>query len=416
MPNVFQNTSLVTNEFMFQLKNQLPFFIGCNSDYRDRFTDVMKVGESIKVRKPPIYSVRSGETFTPGDMADQYCTMTVQQTQGVDLVLTNREQMFNFTSLRDQVIKPAATALANKIESLALQYATLATYNVVGTPGTIPTSLETYNQARAIMFNNSAPMDDMNRLIISADMGVKTNAAGQSLFHPATIVAKSWEKGYITSHAGADIFESQLVYSLTTGAYGGVPTATSSTDGVAGTDTSIITTAGWTTSAGPRVRAGDTLQIAGVFEINRETKQSTGRLKSFVVTANASGDVGGAATITVSPKIVTTGNYQNVSAAITAGALISIYGAAAAGQAALSGKPSPQGLRYHRNAFLACSFDQPLPTGGVVRASMKSDDQTSLRVRFIEDWDTDNNQAQYRFDVVWAWGIAYAELACRIAS
>lgn len=415
MSNVFQNTSLVTNEFMFQLKNQLPFFRGCNSSYADRFTENMKVGESITVRKPPIYTVRSGETFNAGAIADQYCTMAVQQTQGVDLVITSREQMFNFTSLKEQVLKPAATALASKIESLALQYATLATYNAVGVPGTVPTSLETYNSARAIMFNNSAPPDEGTRMIITADMGVKTNSAGLALFHPGTSVQKSFERGFISNFAGADIFESQLVYSLTSGPYGGTPTATSSADGAAGTDTSVITTAGWTNGNAARLRAGDVLSIAGVYEINKWTKQSTGRLKQFVVKANVS-DTSGGLDVTVSPKIITSGDYQNVSAAIVGGALISIYSTAAAGQSAIASKATPQGLRFHKNAFLVASFDQPCPNGGVVRAKMVSDPDSGLKIRFIEDWDTTNNQAMYRFDLVWAWGVAYPELACRIAS
>lgn len=398
---------------MFQLKNQMPFFKGCNSDYRDRFTDSMKVGESITVRKPPIYTVRTGETFNAGNMVDQYCTMSVQTTVGVDLEITNREQMFNFTSLKEQVLKPAATTLANYVESQAMAKAVLATYNFVGVPGTVPTALETYNQARAIMFNNSAPMDDRNTLVITADMGVKTNTAGQALFNPGATITKSFQKGYIQNHAGADIYESQNVSTLTSGAYGGTPTATSAADGTG--DTSVITTAGWTSANAPRLRAGDILQIAGVYEVNKWTKASTGRLKSFVVQANVS-DTSGAADVTVAPKLASSGDYQNVSAAITPGALISIYATAQAGQSAIASKASPQGLRYHRNAFLACSFDQPTPNGGVISSKMVTDDETSLRVRFIEDWDTVNNKKIYRFDLVWAWGVAYPEIACRVAS
>ncbi len=409
--NVFQNTSLVTNEFMFQLKNALEFILGLNTDYAGRFTSTMKAGESIKVRKPPIYLSRTGEVFSAGDMEDQFCTMTVQTTSGVDLELTNREQMFNFTSLRDQVIAPAAHTLANAIEAEAMSQAVLATYNFVGVPGTTPTSLETYNTARAIMFDNSAPTTGQDRLIINATMGVKTNSAGQALFNPTGLISDSFRMGFIGKHARADVIESQVLKTLTTGPYGGTPAV----NGANQTGASIITD-GWTSSAAARVTAGDILTFVGVNEVNRWTKVSTGRLKHFVVTANTSSDGSGNATIPISPSIVVTGPYQNVSGSPADSALISIYDKAQADQAAIASTASPQGIRYHRNAFLFASFDQPLGDGGVISTMTTPDPDSSIRVRFMKGWDIDNNKQKYRFDVVWAFGVAYPELAVRIAS
>lgn len=408
--NVFQNTSLVTNEFLLQLTNSLEFVKGCNNDYVSRFTENMKVGESIKVRKPPIYKPRTGEDFTASDMADQYCTMTVQTTEGVDLEVTNREQMFNFTSLQEQVIKPAAHALAASIELKAMQIATLAVANSVGVPGTVPSSLETYNDARAIIFDASGPVEK-ERLIISSAMGVKTNTAGQSLFNPTQTISDSFNKGFIGRHAMADVYESQVLKTLTTGPYGGTPAI----DGASQTGATISTKA-WTSAAAARLKAGDVLTFAGVYAVNRWTKQSTGRLAQFVVTADFSSAADGTGDVSISPSIVATGDYQNVTASPADGALISIYGKAAANQAAIASASTPQGLRYHRNAFLFASFDQPLGDGGVISNMSTPDPESSVRVRFMKAWDIDANKQKYRFDVVWAFGVAYPELACRIAS
>lgn len=405
--NVFQNTDLITNEFLFQLVNACRFFPALNKDYADRFTDRMRVGESIKVRKPPIYGVRTGETFTEQDIEDQYCTMTVLDTKGVDLEVTNREQMFNFTSLQEQVIKPAATALANEVERDLLSRAVLATFNFVGVPGTTPSTLETYNNARAIMFDNSAPEDEMTRLIITSGMGVKTNTAGLSLFHPGPIIADSFRKGFIGRHSMAEVFESQVLPTLTTGAYG-ASTPAAHTGTLTG---ATITTDGWEADASA-VAAGDVVQFANSYEVNRWTKGSTGRLKNFVITA-AADDTAGAMSLSISPAIVATGNYQNVTAAPVDGDLISIYSKAAANLGDIDGLASPNGLRFHRNAFLAASFDQPMPDGGAV-GMMKSDPKSGIKIRFTKAWDIDANKQKYRFDVVYAWGVAYPELACRI--
>jgi hypothetical protein len=408
--NVFQNTALVANEFQLQLTNRLAFIKGCNHDYASRFNENMKTGESIKVRKPPVYKTRSGETFTAQNIEDQYCTMSVQQTKGVDLEITSREQMFNFTSLRDQVIIPAAHALACDIELAAMELATLATYNFVGTPGTVPTSLETYNDARAIIFDASGPVEQ-ERLIITSAMGVKTSTAGQSLFNPSQIITDSFKKGFIGRHAMAEVYESQVVKTLTTGPFGGTPAI----DG-AGQTGSTIATKGWTAAAANRLKAGDIISFAGVYSVNRWTKQSTGRLANFVVTEDFDSDATGKGNVHISPALVVTGNYQNVTGSPADSALISIYGTAAAGQAAIANKSTPQGLRFARNAFLFASFDQPLGEGGVVSNMATPDPESSVRVRFMKAFDISGNVQRYRFDVVWAFGVAWPELACRIAS
>jgi hypothetical protein len=410
--NVFQNTSLVTNEFLDQLINACRFIPVLNNDYQSRFTEGMKVGETISIRKPPIVVTRSGQTFSAQDQTDQFCTMTVQTTKGVDLELTNREQMFNFTALQEQVIAPAAAALANDIELEALSQATLATANFVGVPGTTPATLGVYNDARALMFDMSAPEDDRNRLIVTSTMGAQTQAAGQSLFNPTGILTKAFEKGFIGRHAMADVFESQVVKTLTTGAYGGTPTV----NGADQTGNSIITQA-WSNSITGVVKAGDVLSFAGVNSVNRWTKQDTGRAAYAVVTADTDSSGAGAATIPIEMfdgrGLTTSGPYQNVTGSPADAAAISVYATAAG--TGLGSTSTPQGIRFHRNAFLFASFDQPRGDGGVV-SEMKSDPKSGLKIRFMKNFDMDNNIQRYRFDVEWAFGVAYPELACRIAS
>jgi hypothetical protein len=63
------------------------------------------------------------------------------------------------------------------------------------------------------------------------------------------------------------------------------------------------------------VAAGDVFTLPLVFSVNPVTKQSTGSLMQFVVTANASSDGSGNLTAIISPAIITAGPFQNVTAA-----------------------------------------------------------------------------------------------------
>jgi hypothetical protein len=140
-------------------------------------------------------------------------------------------------------------------------------------------------------------------------------------------------------------------------------------------------------------------------------------LLPLIVTADVDSDASGNATIPVQAPdgkgIITSGNYQNASSSPEDGALISIYAKAAADQSAIASTATPQGLRYHRNAFSFASFDQPLPDGGAI-GTMKSDPDSGIKILFSKAWKIENPKQLYRFDVRTAFGVAYSELACRI--
>ena len=409
--NLWQNTSWVTNEFLDNLLNELQFITGCNTDYGNRFTMDMKIGESVKVRKPQVYAVRTGETFSGQAVNDQFSTITVQDTVGVDVEIPNRELMFNKTSLIEQVIQPAAATLANDIEQKAIELATKRVANVVGTPGTTPSSLETYNTARAIMFEAGAPKAGQDRLIINAAMGVKTQTAGTAWFNPSQRLSDAFEQGYIGQHFRARVYESQVLDTLTTGGYDGTPLVNGASQ-----SGSTIATDGWTASQTGVVKEGDVMSFASTNAVNRWTKKSTGRVAYAVVTADTDSDGSGEATIPIQMYdgngMTVTGINQNVTGSPADNAAISLYGTAAG--TGINDTESPQGLRYNRNAFAFNSFAQPEAEGGVVQDSA-SDPKSTITIRFLKQFEIRENRQLYRFDVVWAFGHLWNQMACRIA-
>lgn len=401
--NDIKTLTFICNEMLMQVKNNLQFVRNVSGEeFAGRFTESPKKGETIKIRKPTRYVGRDGETFTAEDYLERTVDMVVQQTAGVDITLTNRELMFDLDNISERVVKPAAETLANKIDRAALAIATPAVFNTVGTPGTVPTALKTYNQARAKMSWEGAPPSP-HSLLVTPDMQVEAVDSGKTLFNPDGEIGSQYETGVVGRHAGAKVYECQNLIVNTVGPLGGTPLV----NGASQTGTSLVTD-GWTASAGSRLKAGNVFTIAGVYAVNPWTRQTTGALRQFTVTADTSSDGSGNATISISPEIVTSGPFQNVTGSPADNAAITVLGAA--------NTASPQGLRFHRDAFLFGTFDQPNPGSAVTFSKQVSDKQTGIKIRYIRDWDTQNNKQIDRFDVVWAFGVAYPEFAARIAS
>jgi len=387
-----------------QTKNNLQFVKNtAGDDFASMFTSTPKKGSSFTVRKSTRYVGRTGETFTAEDYKEREVAMTVGTTVGVDLNFTNRELMLNLDHISERVVKPAAESLASILDTTYLLAAVNATSNQIGTPGTVPTALKTYNQARAKMSWESAPNSGAT-LLITPDMQVEAVDAGKAFFNPSGAISDQYETGLIGAHAGAKVYEVQNLPVRTNGQRGGTPL----TAGVTADGATQVVTDGWTAAAANRVKKGDTFTLAGVYAVNPWTRQTTNALRQFVATADAASDGSGNATIQISPSIIASGPFQNVTNVPADNSALTFDGA---GSAAF-----PVGLRFHRDAFLFGTLDQPNPGGAVSFCKTVSDPQTGLKIRYIRDWDTANNKQIDRFDVVPAFGVAFQEFACRIAS
>ena len=400
--------TFIANDMLRQTKNNLQFVKNCSgAEYASEFTRSPKKGESFTIRKSTRYVGRSGETFSGEDYKERAVTVTVGNTQGVDLEFTNRELMFNLDYISERVVKPAAETLASLIDTTYLLAAINKVGQQIGTPGTVPTALKTYNQARAVMSWQSCPNGGHVQLV-TPDMQVEIVDATKGLFQSSEQISAGFEQGLIGIGAGAKWYEVQNLPTHTNGQRGGTPLVNGASQGTATfAETSTLVTDGWTAAVANRVKAGDVFTI-GIYAVNPWTRVSTGTLQKFTVVSDVSSDGSGNATITVSPAIITSGPHQNVSAAPANDAALTFDGAASLAYNV--------GLRFHRDAFIFGTCDQPQPEGATVFAKVVTDPQTNLKIRYIRDWDTKNNKQIDRFDVVPAFGIAFPEFACRVAS
>ena len=164
-----------------------------------------------------------------------------------------------------------------------------------------------------------------------------------------------------------------------------------------------------TSAASASLNQGDVITIAGVYAVNPQNRQAYGsnKLRNFVVTSAATVATSGTTLVTVSPAIITAGQFQNVSVTSTGSQTVTPFNN--------TGVTSPQNILMHRNAFTMACADLELPEG-VHFAGRASDKELGLSLRVVRQYTINNDSIPTRIDVLYGWAPLYPELACRIAS
>lgn len=406
MSNVLLNISMITKESLMQLKNQLGFTAGVNRQYDDKFANEgAKIGSVINIRKPVRYKVTDGPALEIQNIADQSVALTLDQQKHVGFQFSSKELSLNIDEFSKRYIAPAMTALANKIDvDGTAQYKNV--WNAVGTPGTAPTSLSTALSAGQKLDENGAPLDDERKIVIPSALQTDFVSSGLTLFNDQSELSKQYKRGRMGVAAGFTWSMDQNMPQHSTGAIDGTPlvNSTSAADG----DTSIAVDGSSTASITGAYKAGDVITFGSVYAVNPQTKQSTGSLMQFVVTAdcNFSSNAG---TVNFLPALQSTGAYQNVDSLPVDEAAVQLFGAANT----YANKKSLVGMAFHRDAFVLGMADLQLP-GGVDMAARASDPDSGLSLRIVRAYDVNNDVFPCRIDVIYGWKTIYSELACRI--
>ncbi len=402
MSNQLLTISMITRESLRVLVNNLTFAKGVNRQYDDQFArSGAKIGSTLNIRKPARYIGRSGPTISVESQTETYVPLTLSQQRGVDVQFNSADRLLSMDDFSQRYLKPAMANVANYIDSDGLALAA-GVYQSVGTPGVTPATLQPYLDANAVLANAAAPQDDMRSCIINPAAEAKIVGALTTIFNPAKTIAAQYEEGKMGRAIGLKWSMDQNVPVHTSGAFSGTPLTNAVT---AQTGSSLITD-GWASSAAAILSVGDIFTIAGVYAVNPQSRASTGALQQFVLTAPMVNDGSGNSTLTISPAITPTGQFQNVTAAAANDAAITVLGAASTA--------SPLNLVHHRDAFVLASADLDLPKG-VHEASRVSDPESGLSVRMITAYDVVNDLFITRLDVLYGWALVYPELACRVA-
>lgn len=399
MANTLLTPDMITREALRILHQKLNFIGTINRQYDDSFAKSgAKIGDSLRIRLPNQYTVRSGATLSTQDTTESQVTLQIANQKGVDVNFSSAELTLSLDDFSKRILEPAMAVLAANIEADAMSmYKDI--YNQVNNQGQAATFAKVLEGAK-VLTDNLAPYADRTLNLNTRD-NVDMVDALKGLFNAQDRLSSNYKQGRLAGpFAGfSDIYENTLWPAHTVGTKDGTPLV----NGASQTGSSLVTD-GWTASSAV-LKRGDIITIEGVYRVHPETKQSTGVLQQFVVTEDVTADGSGNATVKISPSIVTTGAFKNVSGSPADNAQISVAGTASTAHGI--------SMAYHKDAFCFATADLVMPKG-VDFAAREVYDGISMRI--VRAYDINNDKFPCRIDVLYGYKTIRPQLACRLAN
>jgi len=298
---------------------------------------------------------------------------------------------------------PAAESIAQNVEARCFEIAADATYNFTGTAGSNTFTVADVLASRTKL-NQSLCRPGDRGLFMNSASGAQAVDARSGLFQSSEKIAEQYEMGMVGMADGFKWYETELGSTHTNGNdVTGIEVST--TVSVEGQATLVVE--GLTTTTGT-VTKGTVFTIATVNSVHPITKADTGRLQEFVVTADATANGSGIATISVSPAFYTSASdgLQNITAFPADGDAIAIKtGAASTGYV--------QNLALHKSAFKMVTVPLVQPKGVDLVASQTVD---GITVNIVRDFDVRTREMITRVDVLYAFDKVRPEWSCRLTA
>lgn len=393
MANTILTPTAVTRAALAILHQKLTFIGSINRSYDDSFAKSgAKIGDSLKIRLPNQYTVRSGATLSAQDVTESSVTLQVATQKGVDMSFTSDDLTLDVQDFSQRFLEPAMSVLAANIEADALSMYK-SVYNIVdGDAAAI--AFSHFLAGRRVLNENLAPMDNSRTALLSNGHTAGIVDALKGLFNSQEAVSAQYRDGAMGKTAGFNFAESSLVADHTTGT--AAKTTGYLTNGATQSGSTITVDTGTTSFL-----VGDVITFAGVFRVHPETKVSTGVLQRFVVTANSGTS---ATSLAISPAVVATGAKQNVSNTIADNS--AVVKVAAGASELLNGS-----MVYHKDAFAFATADLVMPQGVDFSAREVLD---GISMRIVRAYDINNDAFPTRIDVMYGYKAIRPELACRI--
>lgn len=372
-----------------------------NRDWQEEFTDNMSrgyaPGNTINIKRPPRYTYRAGRVAVPQSTVETTIPLTLSQ-GGCDINFTANERTLSLTKLEDKIAAAIAT-VANEIDRQGLQMARQTVGNCIGTPGTLPTTqalaLAAVTGVNQRLDEMAAPRDRRRSFIMGPALNGSMIQGFAGLFNNSSKISEQFGSGMMVDSLGIAYGMDQNVDTHTNGAQA----VTGTNVNGAGQTGSSVTVVG----LGGTITKGTTITLPGVFAVNPQSRVSTGTLMQFVVTA----DVAAAAvSIPISPAIVTSGPFQNVTASPTTGQPFLIFGTASGSYQANIG--------FHKDAFTLAMVPMWTPAG--LGPKVHQETHNGFTVKVTEAYDPVADNSFMRLDVLFGWATTYAELACKYAT
>ena len=121
MSNSLLTPTAVTREALRILHQKLNFVGNINRTYDDSFAQSSaKIGDSLKIRLPNEYTVRTGANLSTQATTETSTTLQVATQKGVDVSFSSAELTLSLDDFSSRILEPAMSVLAANIEADAL--------------------------------------------------------------------------------------------------------------------------------------------------------------------------------------------------------------------------------------------------------------------------------------------------------
>jgi hypothetical protein len=389
---------MITRKSLEIFENELVVTRNINKQYDSSFAEEgAKIGSDLRIRLPDRVLVTDGAALGVQDDIEQYTTLKVTSQKHVAVNFTTAEMALSLDDFAERILQPRLSQLAATVDlDVCSAYKGIA--NSVGTPGTTPSTSLVMLQANQKL-NEFAVSMSPRYLTVNPAANANLVEGMKGFFNPTGTISKQFKSGMMGEGilGFGEVNMSQSIRVHTNGDWGTTITSTG-TIAAQGTATLPISFTG----SNKTWNVGDVFTIAGVFSVNPQTRESTGSLQQFVVTAPATGS--STASLGIYPPIYTANQaLATVNSFPQSGAAITMLGSA--------NTQYPQNLAYHKNAISMATADLLLPKG-VDMASRQVHNGISMRI--VRDYDINNDRMPCRIDVLYGFKVIRPEMGVRV--
>jgi len=385
--NSLLTISMITREAIRLFKNSNAFLMSIDRQYDDSFAQVgAKIGSQLRIRLPNDFTVRTGQAASVQDTAEQQTTLTLATQKGVDVSFTGADLALSLDDFSERILAPMINNLAGAVAADVMSGSTaIANYVslVDGSNNTLTPTAATWLLAGANLDNNSAPRGK-RKIVLDPLTMARTVDSLKGLFNPQAGLSKQYESGEMYSALGFDWMMDQTILKTTAGSF-----SAGTVNGAGQTGNTITVNAITGT-----LNVGDIITFAGVNQVNRVTKQTTGTLRQFVVTAPVASS---GTSISIYPALIPASGsnqvqYQTVTASPANSATISLVQKAS--------ETTRKNIAFRPEAVTLATADLPLPRG---THEVARDVFDSISMRMISDYIIATDQMLTRLDVLYGY-------------
>jgi hypothetical protein len=378
---------MITRESLRILHQKLNFVGSIERQYDESYAKSgAKIGDSLKIRLPNQYTVRTGANLSAQDTTETSVTLQVATQKGVDLTFTSVDLSMSLDDFSKRILEPAMSVLAANIESDAMAMYKDVYQSVWN--GASAATLAKVLAGRKLLQDALAPPNNRTANLNTQDT-VDLVDALKGLFQAGDNIAEQYREGQMGRTAGFDFVENTMWPSHSRGGSNGAYL----TNGATQTGATLAVDTGATAPS-----QGDVITIAGVYKVHPETKVSTGILQQFVIGSGAT-----TTSFPISPAIVASGATQNVSNAAADNSAIAFLGTASTAVGT--------SLLYQKEAFAFATADLVMPTG-VDFARREVLDGISMRI--VRQYAISTDTFPCRLDVLYGYKTLRPQLAARL--